>query len=356
MNLRHLSVVIALIFFTLVAALTMTPGISRAAMASSPSPSASPGAAEGRIGIKQLEVPASQANNPRDAEYIVDSLAPGTVMQRKFEVINQGSGPAHMTVYPAAATISKGTFLFAPGRTQNEMTSWISISQGALTLAPHSSAELVATVTVPRNAPSGEQYGVIWAQVSSSGGNVTLVSRVGIRIYLSIGAGGAAPSSFTLGTPVATRTAAGVPVVRVPVHNTGGAAVDVGGTLQLTSGPGGVSAGPFTALTADTLAPGQSNPATFVLSAKLPTGPWQASFTMVSGLITKTVTVTLSFNGTPATAAHTSFPLVLLLAVIAAVIILAVVLLLIVRSRRSRRTQGTRGTDGTPRTPQATGV
>jgi hypothetical protein len=355
MNLRHLRVVIALIFLTLAGAVIMPPGISRAATAGSRSPSASPGAAQGRIGIKQLEVPASQANNPRDEEYIVDSLAPGTVMQRKFEVINQGSVPVHLIVYPAAATISKGTFQFAPGRTQNEMTTWISVSRGALNLAPHSSADLVATVTVPPNAPSGEQYGVIWAQESSSGaGNVTLVSRVGIRLYLSIGAGGAAAPNFTLGTPVASRTAAGAPVVRVAVHNTGGTAVDVRGTLRLTSGPGGVSAGPFIAQTVDTLAPGQSNPDTFVLSSKLPTGPWQASFTMVSGLITKTETVTLSFNGTPASAAHKSFPLVLLLVAIAAVIVLAVVLLLILRSRRSGGSGGSDGSRGSRRTPQAT--
>jgi hypothetical protein len=347
MNLRHLRLVIALIFITLTMAVIATPGTSRAATVGSPSPA-------GRIGIRQLEVPTSQANNPRDEEYIVDSLAPGTEMQRKFQVVNQGSAPVHLIVYPAAATISKGNFQFAPGRTQNEMTTWVSISQGALTLAPHSSADLVATVTVPRNAPPGEQYGVIWVQESSSGaGNVKLVSRVGLRLYLSIGAGGAAASNFTLGKPVASRTAAGAPVVQVPVNNTGGTAVDVRGTLQLTSGPGGVSAGPFVAQTVDTLAPGQSNPDTFVLGSKLPTGPWQASFTMVSGLITKTETVTLSFNGTAATAARSSFPLVLLLAVVAGVIVLAVVLVLVVRSRRSRRS---RGSGGSRRTPQTTGV
>jgi hypothetical protein len=354
MNLRHLRLVIALIFITLTTAVIATPGTSRAATAGSASPSAGPGASAGRIGIRQLEVPTSQANNPRDEEYIIDSLAPGTTMQRKFQVVNQGSAPVHLIVYPAAATISKGTFQFAPGRTQNEMTTWISISQGALTLAPHSSADLVATVTVPRNAPSGEQYGVIWAQESSSGaGNVKLVSRVGLRLYLSIGAGGAAAPNFTVGTPVTSRNAAGAPVVEVPVNNTGGTAVDVRGTLQLTNGPGGVSAGPFIAQTVDTLAPGQSNPDMFVLSSKLPTGPWQASFTMVSGLITKTEAVTLSFNGTAATAAHSSFPLVLLLVAVAAVIVLAVVLLLIVRSRRSRRSGGS---GGSRRTPQTTGV
>ena len=235
------------------------------------------------------------------------------VITRKFEVLNLGSTPAQVTVYPAAATISGGTFRFANGDTQNEMTTWVSISKSALTLAPHSDAALVATITVPGNAPSGEQYGVIWAQVSARGaGNVTLVSRVGIRIYLSIGPGGAAAPGFTLGTPVARRTSAGVPVVSVPVHNTGGTAVDVQGTLQLTDGPGGVSAGPFHAEQVDTLAPGQSYPATFALPAKLPNGSWQATFTMVSGLITKTETVTLSFNGAPATAAaaHSKFPVV----------------------------------------------
>ncbi len=251
-----------------------------------------------------------------------------------------------MTVYPAAATISGGTFRFANGDTQNEMTTWVSISKSALTLAPHSDATLVATITVPGNAPSGEQYGVIWAQVSArSAGNVTLVSRVGIRIYLSIGPGGAAAPGFTLGTPVASRTSAGVPVVSVPVHNTGGTAVDVQSTLQLTDGPGGVSAGPFHSKQVDSLAPGQSYPATFALPAKLPNGSWQATFTMVSGLITKTETVTLTFNGAPATAAaHSKFPVVWVAVGMAALIVIVLIALLISRSRRKRRSRRPRHT------------
>jgi hypothetical protein len=244
--------------------------------------------------------------------------------------------PLHVSVYPAAATISDGTFRFDAGRTQNDMTTWVSVSRGALTMAPHTNATLVATVAVPRNAPSGSQYGMIWAQVSSSGaGNVTLVSRVGIRLYLSIGQGGAPPSNFTLGTPVASRTSAGAPVIRVPVDNTGGLALDVKGTIRLSGGPGGVSAGPFAASTIVTLAPGQSAPALFKLSSSLPNGPWQATFTMVSGLLTKTVKATIDFNGGPAT--HTSkFPVVPVAAGIAVIILLALAATLITRSRRTR--------------------
>lgn len=338
MTFRHLRAGIVLIFVVLAALAGAGTGASRAATAPSPS---------GRIGIKLLNIPSSQAGNPRDEEYIVDNPAPGVVITRKFEVLNLGSTPAQVTVYPAAATISGGTFRFANGDTQNEMTTWVSISKSTLTLAPHSDAALVATITVPGNAPSGEQYGVIWAQVSARGaGNVTLVSRVGIRIYLSIGPGGAAAPGFTLGTPVARRTSAGVPVVSVPVHNTGGTAVDVQGTLQLTDGPGGVSAGPFHAEQVDTLAPGQSYPATFALPAKLPNGSWQATFTMVSGLITKTETVTLSFNGAPATAAaaHSKFPVVWVAAGIAALIVIVLIALLITRSRRKRRSRRPRHT------------
>ena len=146
---------------------------------------------------------------------------------------------------------------------------------------------------MPRGAPPGEQYGVIWAEHDTKGsGNVALVSRVGIRLYLSIGPGGAPASNFTLGVPTARRAANGSPVVSLPIDNTGGRALDLHGTLALAGGPGGLQDGPFPAATVVTIAPGQSNHETFVLSRALPTGPWQGKFTVVSGLLTKTETVT----------------------------------------------------------------
>src|ERR1700689_3743465 len=108
MPFRHLRPGIALIFFVLAAVAGAGTGARRAAKVSSPSPSV-------RIGIKLLEVPSSQAGNPRDERYIVDNPAPGAVIARKFEVVNLGSGPLRGTVYPAAATISGGAFRFAGG-------------------------------------------------------------------------------------------------------------------------------------------------------------------------------------------------------------------------------------------------
>jgi hypothetical protein len=331
---RHLRAVIAL---AILASAAVSAGAepSLAATVSPAGPAASPG---GQIGIKLVQLSGSNASNIRAEEYIVDRLAPGAVLRREVQVSNLGSAPAELTLYPAAGSIARGTFQFAVGHTQDDMTTWVSLSRSTLTLAAHTTASLTATVSVPKNAPSGEQYGVIWAQEISQGtGNVTLVSRVGVRLYLSIGPGGAAAAGFVLGTPVSGRTSAGIAFVRVPVHNTGGTAVDVRGTLQLSGGPGGISAGPFPAETVDTLSPGQSYPDTFTLSKSLPDGPWQASFTMVSGLITKTEKVTLNFNGAPATAAQTSkFPVVPVAAAVAALILLALAATLLTRSRRTR--------------------
>ncbi len=97
------------------------------------------------------------------------------------------------------------------------------------------------------------------------------------------------------------------------------------------------STGPFSAPTAITIAPGQSYQDTFKLNSSLPNGPWKASFTMVSGLITKTETFTLDFAGGAATAAHSPFPVVPVAGGIAVLILLALAALLITRSRRTGR-------------------
>ena len=330
MTMRLARAVITLLLSAL--ALGAGAGISQAATASPPTATSAPG---GRIGIRLLQVPASEASDPRAQVSIIDHLAPGTVIHREFEVANMGGTAVHLLIYPAAATISQGSFQVAAGHTQDQMTTWVSVSQPSVNLAPYTDAILTATIAVPRDAPAGSQYGVIWAEEDTPGaGNITLASRIGIRIYLSVGAGGAPPSDFTLGTPVTGRTSGGSPFVKVPVSNTGGLAVDVHGTVQLANGPGGVQAGPFTATSVDTLAPGQSSPETFVLSSHLPNGPWQATFTFVSGLLTKTETATINFNGAPAAVTHTTFPVIPVAGGLAAAAVLAGVILLLARTRR----------------------
>ena len=152
--------------------------------------------------------------------------------------------------------------------------------------------KLTATVTisVPADAAPGEQYGVVWAEARSApnaGGGVTQVSRVGIRLYVSVGPGGAPAADFTIDSLTAERSAAGEPTVVASVHNTGGRALDMNGTLDLRGGPGGLSAGPFPATLGTTLAIGATAPVTIALDKALPAGPWDAEIILRSGLVEK---------------------------------------------------------------------
>jgi hypothetical protein len=327
MKVRHTSATGALMVMTL--ATTLLAGAGTGQAATTP---------QNQFGIKLLQAPASEAGDPRADIYIIDHLNPGADIQRNFQVSNTGSNKITLSLYPAAASVSAGTFKFAAGRTQNEMTTWVHLSKSTITLAPHTAATVTATVNVPKDATAGNDNGVIWAEQDAKGaGNVNLVSRVGIRMYLNIGPGGAPAPGFTAGTPTTSTGTNGTHLVSVPISNTGGRAIDVRGSMSLTNGPGGLQAGPFNPQSMDTLAPGQSHPVTFALSSKLPDGPWQATFTFKSDLITKTEKVTLNLAASPATTAksHKNFPIVPVAGGIGLFLILVIGAFLILRHRRA---------------------
>lgn len=263
-------------------------------------------ATAGGIGVQLLDVPLTAVSDPRARLYIIDHVHPGTIIHRRIEISNTTSSPVHVVTYPAAATISQGAFVGVAAHTANELSSWTSVLPGASEVPAGAHAIATVTIAVPRNAPPGEQYGVVWAETRSAppaGGGITQVSRVGIRLYLSIGLGGAPASKFTIDSLTAKREPDGQPVVVASVHNTGGRALDMNGTLQLSAGPGGLSAGPFPANLGTSLAIGATEPITIVLDRRIPDGPWHALVTLRSGLLERSARATISF---PATGAPSS--------------------------------------------------
>ena len=151
---------------------------------------------------------------------------------------------------------------------------------------------------MPRDATSGEQYGAVWGQVSSgpiAGGGITQISRVGIRMYISVGFGAPPASNFAIDSLTAERSSSGVPIVLASVKNTGGLALDMSGQLQLSGGPGGLSAGPFPATLGTTLGIGQTEPVTISLDRRIPAGPWNATITLQSGLLEHSAHATITF-------------------------------------------------------------
>ncbi|GGJ27588.1 hypothetical protein [Streptomyces brasiliensis] len=271
-----------------------------------------PGAPSGRhpaagrtIGIKLLDAPESRRADPRAQAYIVDHLAPGSTIERRVEVTNESSTPMHVNVYAAAATIAKGKFTFAPQRTPNELTGWTSLNTADLELAASETARVRTTIRVPRDAAAGERYGVIWAQTGTGtdrSHNLTMLGRVGVRMYIDVGPGGEPPSDFKIERLYTTRARDGRGEVRARIHNTGGRALDISGALSLFDGPAGLRAGPFSVKTGTTLAPGDLGEVVVPLDARLPDGPWTVALTLKSGLVAHTTRATITFPTTPSSA------------------------------------------------------
>ena len=149
--------------------------------------------AAGGIGLRLLEAPvrggrSSSADLHRGSPRAGDGHPPprsrSPTPRRRPRVVS----------YPPRPPPSReGSFLGAAGHTANDLSTWTSVSPGASDVPAGGRATATVTIAVPSDAAPGEQYGVVWAEARSApvaGGGITQVSRVGIRLYVSVGPGG----------------------------------------------------------------------------------------------------------------------------------------------------------------------
>lgn len=273
------------------------------ASAATPAHLATAPTAQERFGVRLVDVPVSEARNPRAYGYIIDYVPTGTVIHRRILIVNDESRTERFSVYPDAAHIARGLFVGDAGATRNELTTWITLQHKAVTLAPGASAMDRVTIKVPRRATRGEHYGVIWVQQTAKSGKnrgfgITEISRVGIRVYLAVGRGGVPPTRFDIDSITGRRLPSGQLVITAHVANTGGRAIDLNGSARLTNGPGHTRSGPFLAQKIVTLAPGQSWNVTFAAPRSLPSGSWRAIVSLASGLTTAGGTAAVRFAPT----------------------------------------------------------
>ena len=296
----------------LIAAIALSAIVAAPAAASTaPTAVPTPTAPAGGIGLRLLEAPVTGREDPRAQIYIVDHLDRGAVIHREIELSNSTTSTARVSMYAAAATIADGAFLGGAGHSANDLSTWTSVSPGASDVIAGGRATATVTIAVPSDAAPGEQYGVVWAEVSSApvvGGGVVQVSRVGIRLYVSVGPGAPPAAEFTIDSLTARRSPDGSPSVLATVRNTGGRALDLSGTLQLLDGPGGLSAGPFPAALGVTLAIGATAPVTIALDKQLPAGPWGAHIALRSGLVERSAQATITFPDAGTSAATGTSP------------------------------------------------
>jgi hypothetical protein len=253
------------------------------------------------IGIRLLDIPSATQNDPRARSYIVDNVRPGATIERRIQVQNNTDVAQSVRVYPGAADIVDGSFIGREGAAKNDLTTWTSAARTQLEMAPRSTAEVLVTIVVPHDAAEQEQYAVLWAEVRAPKDPDTQIvsaSRVGVRIYLSVGPGNGPPTEFTIDSLTAARTKGDRPTIIATVTNSGGRAVDITGDVTLSDGPGGVSAGPFALNQAITIAPGKSGEVSYILEPGLPNGPWTAHVKLKSGLFEQKETAEITFPTT----------------------------------------------------------
>ena len=255
------------------------------------------GVTSGAIGIRLLDIPTAAQNDPRALLYIVDHVAPGTTIERRVEISNSLSSRSDVEIYAAAADVDTGAFIGVEGRSPNELSTWTSVMPRSSSIAAGGRATVMVSITVPSDASPGERYGVVWAETrtTESTAGVGEVSRVGIRVYLSVGPGGAPAADFVIESMTAERSQNGHAEVIATVRNTGGRALDLSGSLELKDGPAGLRAGPFPAQLGSTLAIGATVPVEIELGPEIPAGPWKATITLRSGLVERSASATLSF-------------------------------------------------------------
>lgn len=264
------------------------------------------GAAQERgIGIQLLEAPRELADDPRAQLYIVDEVNPGATLTRRVEVSNTGGGEKRVELFAVRAATEDG-WTVDPGRGQNELAGWMSIEPATVTLPPGGSAEARVRIEVPGDAQLGEHYAAILAAGpprESAGGGVAVVNRVGLRTYLYVRGEQPPVEDFEIDTLTGGRDEDGVPFVLVGVTNTGDRAVDVTGELDLTDGPGSLTAGPFPVAVPRTVGPGARGEVRVALDPGLPAGPWLARADLRSGRLERSAEARITFPPEPGTTA-----------------------------------------------------
>lgn len=250
------------------------------------------------LGIRLIDAPVARKDDPRALVFIIDHVAAGTRFSRRFEVKNDTGRPIVANLYVASASIASGGFNIEPGRGSGELSAWGTVEPTRVDLAQGETATASVTLEVPAGARSGEFYGAVIAELpapEARPGTVAIASRVGIRVYLSVGGNAEPETDFELPTFRPIRQPDGKPAIEIDGCNTGGRAVDLAGEVELTNGPGGTKAGPFPTLKSTTLAPGQCTTFTVPLDKELPDGPWDATAKLRSGNEERTAQARITF-------------------------------------------------------------
>ncbi|MDH6680268.1 hypothetical protein M2284_004494 [Rhodococcus sp. LBL1] len=266
----------------IVAAVLLAVGVPATSAAAPTVPSAA--FAGAGIGIGLTDAP-GQA-------YIIENPQPGKVITRHVRVYNNTGAAQTVSVYAGPASMENGVFTEDGVGETNALTSWTTVDKPTLPLSNGQAADVVVTITVPPDAPSAQLYGVLYAGIDGS--------RIGVRMYVTVGGDNGPAADFTLTGLVPERRSDGTATLLATVTNTGGRKIDLTGTLRLTDGPGGKFVNAVHAQPTS-LAAGATGTVLFVIpdSASLPAGPWTAHARLKNGYFAHELSEQITFPEKP---------------------------------------------------------
>ncbi|WP_238432484.1 DUF916 domain-containing protein [Micromonospora tarensis] len=208
------------------AVVSLTVAAAPAAVAAEPDPKA----------LTWTVQPAS-ATGPDHRRWITANLDPGQAVTEHLAVRNLSRSAVAFSLKAADGYLTdKGRFnMLSSDRPSVDGGTWIDVQQ-RVTVGPNETRVVPFTITVPRDATPGDHPAGIAATVTSTGGTVSVESRVGFRVMLRVN--GVARAALPVGglstsySPSWNPFRAGTVRVRYTVENDGN--VWVGGTSRVT--------------------------------------------------------------------------------------------------------------------------
>lgn len=222
---------------------------------------------------------------PTRLEYSVD---PGAVIKGQVHIYNEGQ--AAQTFYPNFEKFTEvnGQKVFL--KEEADLASWIETAK-SVHLAAGEGADVPFTINVPKNAPPGGHFAVIWwssTPPGPAGKQVSIVTRAGILVYLRVSGNVVESADVSFSS---SRIFMSLPIsLSVNFKNTGNSYLKPYGTFKLKNIFGGTAASlPFNEFGSNILPQSQKSFDLTVNSAGWFFGPYRAEADLTYGDSNKTL-------------------------------------------------------------------
>jgi hypothetical protein len=141
-------------------------------------------------GVSVTPVPGDRFASKSGTHLELGAVNPGVPFDDRVRILNIGSGPATIDVYPADAipALNGGFGFTAEGQPTHDVGSWIHMAANRLQLPGNSSTVVPFRLVVPAGTGGGEHVGGIVAEpvTTNNGGGVQTKTRFAMAVYLTV--------------------------------------------------------------------------------------------------------------------------------------------------------------------------